>query len=109
MQQLFPVEGETVPKLRFPEFRDAADWEEKELSQVVNYVNGKAHEQNIDETGKYIVVNSKFISTDGEVRKFTNSVNLLAKKNDVLMVGQLQNVLSLMLIIGIPLINVFAN
>ena len=27
MQQLFPREGETIPRLRFPEFRDAAEWE----------------------------------------------------------------------------------
>lgn len=27
MQQLFPAEGETLPKLRFPEFRDAGAWE----------------------------------------------------------------------------------
>ncbi|NNG43530.1 restriction endonuclease subunit S [Pseudoalteromonas sp. NEC-BIFX-2020_002] len=26
MQQLFPAEGETVPKLRFPEFRGDGDW-----------------------------------------------------------------------------------
>lgn len=26
MQQLFPAEGETVPRLRFPEFRDAPEW-----------------------------------------------------------------------------------
>src|SRR5882724_4679053 len=31
MQQLFPGEGETVPKLRFPEFRDAPEWEESLL------------------------------------------------------------------------------
>jgi len=29
MQQLFPREGETRPGLRFPEFRDAPDWEVK--------------------------------------------------------------------------------
>ena len=27
MQQLFPAAGETVPRLRFPEFRDAGEWE----------------------------------------------------------------------------------
>ena len=27
MQQLFPREGETVPRLRFPEFREAGEWE----------------------------------------------------------------------------------
>ena len=34
MQQLFPQPGETVPRLRFPEFRDAPEWEEKELGDV---------------------------------------------------------------------------
>jgi type I restriction enzyme S subunit len=29
MQQLFPAEGEPAPKLRFPEFQDAGEWEEK--------------------------------------------------------------------------------
>ena len=28
MQQLFPREGETQPRLRFPEFRDAGEWKE---------------------------------------------------------------------------------
>jgi len=31
MQNLFPQEGETVPKYRFPEFLDDGDWVEKEL------------------------------------------------------------------------------
>lgn len=31
MQQLFPREGETVPRLRFPEFRDAGKWGAEEL------------------------------------------------------------------------------
>jgi len=34
MQQLFPREGETVPRLRFPEFRNAGAWEEKVLPNV---------------------------------------------------------------------------
>ncbi|RME30441.1 MAG: restriction endonuclease subunit S, partial [Deltaproteobacteria bacterium] len=29
MQQLFPAPGETTPRLRFPEFRDAGPWEVK--------------------------------------------------------------------------------
>ena len=36
MQQLFPAEGETQPKLRFPEFRDAGDWQEKRLGDIGN-------------------------------------------------------------------------
>ena len=31
MQQLFPREGETQPRLRFPEFQNAEDWEMKSL------------------------------------------------------------------------------
>ena len=41
MQQLFPAEGETVPKLRFPEFRDAGDWEEKLFESVAKFSKGK--------------------------------------------------------------------
>ena len=42
------------------------------MSKVEKYRNGKAHENSIAENGKYIVVNSKFVSTDGRVRKFSN-------------------------------------
>lgn len=38
MQQLFPAEGETLPKLRFPEFRDAGEWEELELGPLTTKV-----------------------------------------------------------------------
>jgi len=34
MQQLFPAESETLPKLRFPEFQDAGEWEEDDLSKL---------------------------------------------------------------------------
>jgi len=86
MQKLFPAEGETVPEWRFPEFRDSGEWEATTLEKVADYENGKAHENEIYENGKYIVVNSKFISTEGEVKKYTNSANLLANEGDILMV-----------------------
>ena len=35
MQQLFPVEGESVPRLRFPAFRDAGEWELKALGEIL--------------------------------------------------------------------------
>ena len=34
MQQLFPAEGETVPKLRFPEFRDTGKWKKMEAGEL---------------------------------------------------------------------------
>jgi len=35
LQNLFPREGETVPKLRFPEFKDSGEWVEKKLGEVL--------------------------------------------------------------------------
>ena len=40
MQQLVPREGETTPRLRFPEFRDAGPWEVKRLGDVVSITGG---------------------------------------------------------------------
>ena len=37
MQQLFPDEGETVPKQRFPEFRDAGEWNDEPLEELYNF------------------------------------------------------------------------
>lgn len=86
MQQLFPADGKTTPTLRFPEFQNAGEWKETTLGEEVYYENGKAHENDIDEAGQYIVVNSKFISTDGEVVKYTDNPSCLADKGDILMV-----------------------
>jgi len=36
MQQLFPQEGETQPRLRFPEFEGAGEWAEIPLSKLVS-------------------------------------------------------------------------
>lgn len=38
MQELFPAEGETVPKRRFAEFQDAPEWEEKPLADLIRSV-----------------------------------------------------------------------
>lgn len=36
MQQLFPREGETQPRLRFPEFQNAGEWEEKQFGELLD-------------------------------------------------------------------------
>ncbi len=41
MQQLFPREGETLPRLRFPEFQDAPEWEEREVGEVFSVTRGQ--------------------------------------------------------------------
>lgn len=40
MQQLFPREGETLPRLRFPEFRGAGEWAIGPLSRHVELISG---------------------------------------------------------------------
>ena len=40
MQQLFPREGETRPRLRFPEFRDAPEWTFGKASDIVDVLQG---------------------------------------------------------------------
>jgi type I restriction enzyme, S subunit len=40
MQQLFPREGETQPRLRFPEFRGAGEWEEQSVGDFGKVVTG---------------------------------------------------------------------
>ena len=42
MQQLFPREGETQPRFRFPEFQDAGEWVVKTLGQFAKYTKGFA-------------------------------------------------------------------
>lgn len=40
MQNLFPQEGEKVPKLRFPEFLNEGKWVEKKLEEIGAFKNG---------------------------------------------------------------------
>ncbi|MCC2786504.1 restriction endonuclease subunit S [[Clostridium] innocuum] len=81
LQNMFPQDEEKVPKIRFYGFTD--DWEQRKLGEVAKYRNGKAHENCIDDDGKYIVVNSKFVSTNGKVKKFSNMQNEPLFENEV--------------------------
>ena len=62
------------------------DWDVKLLPDVCRFRSGKAHEQHISEFGRYVCVNSKFISSNGAVRKYSTANFCPAKKGDVLMV-----------------------
>lgn len=62
------------------------DWIEVILDDISTFENGKAHENEIDENGQYVVINSKFISTDGVVKKYTNNIICGLDKNDIVMV-----------------------
>lgn len=62
------------------------EWRMKHLNQLVEFTNGKAHENSIKDDGKYIVVNSKFISTEGEVRKYSDSCFCPTEVGNILLV-----------------------
>jgi type I restriction enzyme S subunit len=70
MQQLFPREGETTPRLRFPEFRDAGPWEVKQLGEILKevvkesidsdayeVVSVKLHAKGLERSGRKPVIN----------------------------------------------------
>src|SRR5690554_5097463 len=42
MQNLFPVEGKTVPALRFPEFGEAGEWELKPFAKFIKLYRGSS-------------------------------------------------------------------
>lgn len=54
MQQLFPRPGETRPRLRFPEFRDAGEWKGKELGQIAEIKLGKMLDREKHTTGRLL-------------------------------------------------------
>ena len=56
------------------------------LVYISDFRNGKGHEKNIVNNGKYIVVNAKFISTDGQIKKYSNKQICPLYKDDILMV-----------------------
>ena len=49
MQQLFPQPGETVPRLRFPDFQNAGAWEEEKLDDLARQGTGHTPKKAIAE------------------------------------------------------------
>ena len=89
MQQLFPAEGETLPKLRFPEFRDAGEWEDKTLGSICDYWNGASHESSIMENGQYYLISLNSIDIAGNLKsdmKRLSSTDKSLQENDLVMV-----------------------
>jgi len=75
MQNLFPAEGESAPRLRFPEFESAGEWEREELGQLArdfldgDWIESKDQSTNgirLIQTGN--VGNGNFISKNDSAR-----------------------------------------
>lgn len=65
---------------------DSSEWEKTTLGKCCDFFNGKAHEKVIDEDGDFIVVNSKFISSEGETYKRTKEQLFPLYVGDIVMV-----------------------
>lgn len=93
IQNLFPQEGETVPKWRFKEFVGDGDWGEKMLGDVAFFLKGKGiSKSDIVENGKlpcvrYGELYTYYNETISNVKSYTN-LNpkdlMLSKANDVI-------------------------
>ncbi len=51
MQQLFPAEGETLPRVRFREFEGSGEWEEKRIEDLA--IRGSGHTPNKSQPSYY--------------------------------------------------------
>lgn len=97
LKQLFPAEGETLPALRFPEFRDAGEWERVPLgsqtTKVGSGVTPKGGDKNYVKKGrpfirsqnvgwgKLILDDIAFISEDVHATFISTEI----KNNDILL------------------------
>lgn len=64
MQQLFPREGETQPRLRFPEFQNAGEWTVSDLGSISDVRDGTHDSPSFFQTGRPLVT-SKNLRPDG--------------------------------------------
>jgi type I restriction enzyme, S subunit len=77
MQQLFPRAGEAQPRLRFPEFRNAGEWEVSELGSVCDVRDGTHDSPEFFQSGRPLVT-SKNLGTDGTLD--LKNVNLISEQ-----------------------------
>lgn len=67
IQNLFPQEGEKVPKYRFKEFEKDGVWVEKKLGDIAEFINGRAYKQEeLLSEGKYRVLRVGNFFTNNE-------------------------------------------
>jgi len=65
MQQLFPAAGETLPKLRFPAFRDAPGWEVKKFEEIYSFKRTNSYSREMLDLEKGTIKNIHY----GDIHK----------------------------------------
>ena len=61
-------------------------WSKTSVGKEMIFYNGKAHEDCINKNGKYILVNSRFVSTGGQTIKYCDEQRFPLHKGDIAMV-----------------------
>jgi type I restriction enzyme S subunit len=72
-------------EVRFKGFENS-QWRLKSLEEIATFKNGKGHENVVIEKGAFFIVNSKFVSTNGNVIKQTNHNLSPLNKNEITLV-----------------------
>jgi type I restriction enzyme S subunit len=95
MQQLFPRPGESRPRLRFPEFSNAGEWEEKPLGDIFGTMTGGTPERTVKKywngTIPWVTTSLVDFNIIGQAEEFiteaglANSSAKLFPKNTILM------------------------
>lgn len=78
-----------IPKLRFPEFQNAPEWEEKPLGAICDYWNGGSHEGGVSDDGEYFLISLNSLDIEGNLKTDMKKVDYLdgsLEKNDLVMV-----------------------
>lgn len=78
-----------TPAVRFKGFTE--DWEQRKLSEMTAYRNGRGHEDKQSNSGKYELINLNSVSIDGGLKP---SGKFIDESNDTLCVDDLVMVLS---------------
>lgn len=93
MQQLFPAEGEMVPKMRFGEFTDSGEWDENTLGNIATFLKGKGiSKSDVVEKGnleciRYGELYTYYKEIIDSVKSYTNLPSedlVLSEANDVI-------------------------
>ena len=58
----------------------------RKLKDIAKFQNGKAHEKLVSISGDFVLVNSKFISTNTQVKKFVSQQLTPLNKEDIAIV-----------------------
>lgn len=90
LQNLFPQENQKVPNYRFPEFVNDGEWEEKELNELGELINGLTYSPNdVQEEGLLVLRSSNIqnglidLKDCVYVRKDIKGANI-SQSNDIL-------------------------